>query len=143
MAKWAVWCFALLGPIVENSDPEARQITVSVTPRASAARSEGVQFGSIPYVLRVEGLQLPEDRSSRLTIYGEAPSKDAPVLGTVEGMGWSGGPKSGLPHNMVIPLSQDARRYLVGKKQVTLWILCEGLTELRFSKVIADISLAR
>lgn len=120
-----------------------RQIVASITPRASMASSENTQFGLIPYVLRVEGLQLPGDRSSRLTIYGEAPSKDAPVLGTAEGMGWSGGPKVSPPRAFVVPLSQQARKYLSGRQQAQLWIQYEGMTDLRFSKIVADISEAK
>ena len=143
MAKWALWAWALLGTAAPAAEAEMRELLVSVTPRAAAARAEGTQFGLIPYVLRVEGLRLPGDRSSRLTIYGEVPSKDTPELGRAEGMGWSGGPKLSPPRNFVIPLSQEARRYLSGKQRVKLWIQCEGMAEWRFGKAVIDISQAK
>jgi hypothetical protein len=142
MAKCVLLALALIG-MAAPANPETRQLLVSVTPRAAAAQATGTEFGLIPYVLRVEGLRLPGDRSSKLTIYGETPSKDAPVLGTAQGMGWTGGPKLNPPYTFVIPLSQEARRYLAGKQQVKLWIQCEGLTELRYGKVVADISEAK
>jgi hypothetical protein len=139
MKTWVVCALALLG----SAAPETRQFLAIVTPRASAAQADRSQFGLIPYVLRVDKLQLPGDRSSRLTIYGEAPSKDAPILGTAEGMGWEGGPKLSPPRNFVIPLTQEAHRYVAGRQRVKLWVQFEGITELRFEKMLVDISEAK
>src|SRR5437868_483092 len=113
MANPGVWALVLLAAVMSGATAETRQIQVSVTPRAAAARADA----ATPYVLRIDGLRLPGDRSSRLTIYGEQPTKSSPVLGTAEGMGWRGGPKLAPPHNFVIPLSPAAGRYLAGRER--------------------------
>lgn len=140
MATLTLCALVLLAVVAPPIDAETRPMLVTVTPRAASARAEGTQFGQIPYVLRVEGLRLPGNRSSRLTIYGEAPSKGAPVLGTAEGMGWERGPKLGPPRNFVIPLSQASGRYLTGRQRVKLWVECQGMTELHFAKAVVDVS---
>jgi hypothetical protein len=143
MIRSVVWVLGLLAAVVSGANAEMRQMLVNVTPRAAVAQAEQPGDGQIPYVLRVEGLRLAGNHASRLTIYGEAPSKGGPVLGTAEGVGWRGGPKLAEPHNFVIPLSQEAGRYLAGREQVKLWVRYEGMTELHFDKAVADISEPR
>src|SRR5437763_823994 len=139
MGNPTVWALILVAGLLSGATAETRQIQVSVTPHAAAARADA----ATPYVLRIDGLRLPGDRSSRLTIFGEAPSKGSPVLGTAEGMGWRGGPKLAPPHNFVIPLSPEARRYFTGRERARFWVHLEGTTELRFEKAVVDVSESR
>jgi hypothetical protein len=138
--SWAAALAAMAGLAVSAA---SRELLVEITPQASSARPEGRQFNLIPYVLRIEGLRLPGDRASRLVIYGQPPAKNAPVLGTAEGVGSRGGPKLDPPRNFVIPLSQEARRYLTGRRQAKLWVEYEGVTQLRLVKATVDISDAK